>query len=66
MGEGPVLHVSGFHPPALSENANQHKTTQSQLFSIENYSTNSGRMQAFFGFLKETSGRPMVAAQQDY
>ena len=49
MGESPVLHASGFHHPALSENANQHKTTQSQLFQYWIYSSIfTENMQVFF------------------
>jgi len=33
MGEGPALHASGFHHPALAENANQYKAAQSLLLS---------------------------------
>ena len=33
MGEGPALHASGFHHPALAENANQCKAAQSLLLS---------------------------------
>ena len=33
LGEGPALHASGSHHPALAENANQYKAAQSLLFT---------------------------------
>ena len=49
MGEGPVLHMSGSHRPALSEMRSQYKAAQSQLLTYPKYiSIFSGIMQAFF------------------
>ena len=53
MGEGPVLHVSGFHHPALAKNANQYKAAQSLLFAynecILSYQTE--KCKDYFAFL---------------
>ena len=49
MGEGPVLHMSGSHHPALSVNANQYKAAQSQLLTYLRYTNIFDlNMQEFF------------------
>ena len=49
MGEGPVLHISGSHHPALSEDASQYKAAQSMLLTYLPYtSTVEFNNQAFF------------------
>ena len=39
LGESPALHASGFHHPALSDDANHCKAAQSQLFKYLPYTS---------------------------
>ena len=66
MGESPALHISGSHHPALSENANQYKAAQSQLFTYLGYTnTFLWVMQALFSQLTNQNGCDMVTIRKE-